>query len=984
MYRKRYTRAIVALAVVAVCVIAARWYVLERLQGAKERALEAAEQALDCDIRVGKIRSEAIDTFVIEDVDVRARDEGDNGRVASIPLVRVSIDLPHLIRGGVRAREIELVSPEVLLDNNEPGRTAAVQGILAGTGSRDAQPAVTVKDGRLAVKLGDSEPLRFSGIGIQAARAPGFDGVQVQGECADVPFSKGPVAFKGTVAEAGNWNIKLTTGEMILSDLARLAAPGREHGLKGTLAADVELGSLPDQSVSVRGNVSFTDLAYRDVAEPFTPISGNAGIDLELGNGFRSIVVGKCNVQSEDVSGNISGNIEFSDGGSVLGLLVKITDPEIEERLEQAATQAIPQFSEFDVEMSQDATYVLKLTGDASNPETTVSLEVRDAAVRFSSVGDASGWASGNVRCKDLWVELGEDASAFAVRANIVAGDVATQDLALRELHGDVAFSDNIITLEGVSCALDRARLNLDGTVSMTPDSLSQIDFELDADTVPHLLSWVIPNGCYVDGTVIVTGTVVGTVDEQKWTANADFANARVRCASILEKPALMPATMGFTFVLDDTLRREVAMEIDFDGSSVKGDMVLTKHEDGVWRGITMQAQSSAMEIPTLAALFNLPVKQSSDRPADWAVSFSRDEAGLDWKSELDAHDVTILAGEKEGGIGLQSLALQLEYDRQLNRFALGMAGRTAVVDALRLELPGFLSSNGGSNSSATWDLDLRLTDCAYKSWRLDEASAKGKIEGGALNLAPVACEAYGGTLNGEFKLDLSTEDYASRLTWQNLEMSRIAGNVSLPPTAVHGRLSGEIELAGTLGQPNKRRGEGHLELAGGQIDSSYFIGKVQNNGESEAYAPVTFEKASARLRLQGGVTYTEEIEVQKTGLRFSGEGWFDSLGNLNYDFKTVLSPELVEQIPMLKKRQVIPLPAFARDDLPLDFKLTGNISKLESSVEARPIQIELATKTVKLGTDAVDVGIKAVEMPTRLFLNLLQYGASLPNALTN
>ena len=98
------TRAIVALAVVAVCVIAARWYVLERLQGMKERALEAAEQALDCDIRVGRIRSEAIDTFVIEDVDVSARDEGDNGHVASIPLVRVSIDLPHLIRGGVRAR----------------------------------------------------------------------------------------------------------------------------------------------------------------------------------------------------------------------------------------------------------------------------------------------------------------------------------------------------------------------------------------------------------------------------------------------------------------------------------------------------------------------------------------------------------------------------------------------------------------------------------------------------------------------------------------------------------------------------------------------------------------------------------------------------------------------------------------------------------------------------------------------------------------
>ena len=94
-----------------------------------------------------------------------------------------------------------------------------------------------------------------------------------------------------------------------------------------------------------------------------------------------------------------------------------------------------------------------------------------------------------------------------------------------------------------------------------------------------------------------------------------------------------------------------------------------------------------------------------------------------------------------------------------------------------------------------------------------------------------------------------------------------------------------------------------------------------------------------------------------------------------------MLSPEIQDQIPLIREKKIVPLPRFAKTDLPLRFKVERKAGKITGTVEDRRLSIrlledtfEMGSEMVGVGSDVVEAGVKVLDLPRQLLYEVLQY----------
>jgi len=190
-------------------------------------------------------------------------------------------------------------------------------------------------------------------------------------------------------------------------------------------------------------------------------------------------------------------------------------------------------------------------------------------------------------------------------------------------------------------------------------------------------------------------------------------------------------------------------------------------------------------------------------------------------------------------------------------------------------------------------------------------------------NLAfTVRSKAYGGSLSGDFRLAPihNFKNYRMRVWAQTVRLEDQSGISLLLGRPLEGKISGEIELAGVVGDLENAAGGGNFKLVEGicPIDSPYLKVKTLEGLE-----------LSATIELSGG-------SFKISDCQFSGKGF---QGTLNGEVK--LQPGLTSSVLNLAGRgqveaELIDLPAdkgrvaeaFLNRGKPLPFKVRGTIAE--------------------------------------------------------
>lgn len=185
---------------------------------------------------------------------------------------------------------------------------------------------------------------------------------------------------------------------------------------------------------------------------------------------------------------------------------------------------------------------------------------------------------------------------------------------------------------------------------------------------------------------------------------------------------------------------------------------------------------------------------------------------------------------------------------------------------------------------------EIRISGERLHWWRLfaERASADLKIDGRRLEIDPLDVGAYGGTARCRLSFDFARDPPGFEVELEipeGADFEPLVEDISRGDTETKGRLSGTVNLAGRLGEPETFVGVGSLRLDDGLIWRLALFGElsrmlariVPGVGVSRPY------RASAGFTFSDGWIRTDDLEFVGEFLSLDLVGKCDWEGNLDF-----------------------------------------------------------------------------------------------------
>jgi AsmA protein len=222
---------------------------------------------------------------------------------------------------------------------------------------------------------------------------------------------------------------------------------------------------------------------------------------------------------------------------------------------------------------------------------------------------------------------------------------------------------------------------------------------------------------------------------------------------------------------------------------------------------------------------------------------------------------------------------------------------------------PGSASGTGAGRSSAETPLDfsalnglnlhgaLSIGSLQVSKLKFANLHAQLKLANGRLNVAPLAANLYGGSMNGSMMVNANGNAVALRQTLAGISINPLLKDLANKDLlAGKGALMVDVTGRGATVSALKKslNGAASLSLRDGAIkginlaqslrDIQARLGKQDVTQQSNSAAQTDFSELSASFRITNGVAHNEDLAMKSPFLRLTGAGDVD-IGNsqINY-----------------------------------------------------------------------------------------------------
>lgn len=782
-----------------------------------------------------------------------------------------------------------------------------------------------------------------------------------------------------TFASLEDFDLRVQASKITAED-ANVFLPAAHRLLSsGTATPTLWLNGRPDRRLLFWLQTPFEDIVLQDQPEFLGPASGNLAFDATYSADDHLLTVIAARGESEQLSGTLDGSVSFTDAGPELDLRLTATRLPITQFLNHALDGQLSDYGAVELALGEPHELAVAIHGPADALVFEGRASARSGELRFSPAdGDRPRVDLRLGKLEGRWdSSTGQVSGSFVLLDGGIGGDAesgpaetivaSTEDASPFTGHFayDLATGDGEMSLNGMLAGIEN-----------TP------------------FAGILPN-------TSIAGSVdlrcKGTKRENVYSVEADVdaTLARVDYSWWFGKPLGMGANGKVRLSLVPYESATIEVEAEMASSHIDASMTLAYDRDRPrpWGVQEVRAASERLDVNAIGKCLRIPYRVTGGT-ATQADFFWKGEPGDDarWEQTLTcAIDEAMLLPEDENAdtpMEFREIELEVSVREELASVGeltlrVGSASMPPFGSTWFLPLrPAGEDGAAAALDQRTWSYDLSAGELELPPWKGRNFTGKAYTNAVTTGFNEYRVEVGDGYIEGNYHLTRAERAYITDIAWERVPATYFIQHLNYPEV-LKGAVTGRVAYSVDRDDPGTLEGEGRFEVKDGQFSADFLYSILERQMKDEvATLPTSlkFSRLATDVRFHKDIVDTPTLELVSEGIRLEGKGRYVRDGDMDYMLKIAVSPDMAEQIPILRDNFSIQGLRLAQQDIELGFRIGGpTFNPWGQLAELPPASVTLVSGALGVTSEA----IKIIDFPRKILVELLKIGGGIVGATT-
>ena len=975
-----------ALLLVTVLFAAGALYVKYKLEGLRSVVQREVEARTGARVRVGNVVVNGLRGFRLDDLDLAlVLADGPVLRCAA-DVAYVYIDVADLLNGRVTVNRVETDGATIRVDraSDRPWIAPDRAGITEAAHFLDSPAFRFVgKNCTLEVdKVVGESRLIITELGFDVARMTGSLDIlaKVSGKLARAAGKDIKVDLRFTSLE--DFDLRVHCDALSAQDVAVFLPASERLVRNGTAAPSLRVAGYPGMTLVLAFEVPFRDLTVRSQPDFIHPISGTlTGVaSYDATKHVLSLTTAKA--ESDQLAGRVEGSISFDGPLPALDLRLDATRLPVTEALSYALEGQADAYGGYDLKLEEPCQVYVTLQGTTDAP--VIAFHGSAGAGEFSFAPSDPSSPEASLQLGPITLAWSSETPTPAGSFTVVDGTFTheTTGLKAEKVSGVLTVGNKRIVMDPFNATVtgnpfvgglkydveeDHLELSVNGAISGLENTL---------------LAKAFPD-VSLAGAVSVRGSVVKTANRYAIDAWLDATQAEIGYQWWFLKPAgiggearklhvdLAP-NQSLTFSIESTI-----------ASSRFHTAAVLDHKKSTWQLASAQITSDKLDVDAIGKCLHLAYKVSGGTGVEAQWEWKRDAVdGRQW-SMTASGSIDKLALLPEGGetpLACEGLHAAVSVTGAADpKGVVTLTARKARLPAIKGKWFVPLRPEGvpGAPDTRSWTYDLAAEALDAPPWKGTHFAAQAYTTPQESGFRSFDAKVGDGHVAGSYRNIKQDNAYDLAFTWSGVPAAYLIDQLDYP-RVLTGLSSGTVGYFLDRDDPNTLKGQGRFEVHDGQFSADFLVSQLQGRLEDQISAlppSLKFSLLKSDVAFEKDQVKTSNVQLDSKGIKISGDGTFVVHGDMDYDVKVAVSPQVADTIPALRDNFNIQGLRLAQQDIELVFKVTGPTFNPKGELaEMPPLGVTLVSSAFEVTSDAMRV----IDIPRKVLADLLKIGGGI------
>ena len=965
-------------------------FIKYKLEGLRAMVQAQVESRTGAKLQVGSVQVNGLRGLRIDALEASLESSGGAFVRLAAPSVYININLADLLYGKVTVERLEVVKAILTLERplDRPWLPPAWKTPERHPGHDELMALLKTPSFRVVgkdctldiVNLIGTTKLSLADFQFDVSRLS--DLPDISAKLSGRPGNAGSVAVSLRYVSMEDFDLRVQGSSVTVEEMAAFFPASQRFMQSGSITPTFRIAGYPGQTLVMAFETAFDQVAICNQPDFIKPLQGKLSGLANYESATHLLTLTAAKVDSAELGGRVEGTLSFADNIPAFDIKLVAERLPVTDAISYLLAGRADTFGRYDLKLQEPCQVFVALKGTMEAPQ--VQFDGVAAGGEFAFSPKVAGYPYGKLKLGAMsasWDSTGKKPSGTFT----VVDGTLTQDatgLKAERISG-------VLMLDDARVAIDP----LNAVITNNP-FVGKLTYERAADKLD-----IVANGVFSEIENTVLGKIPGLPlrgalgvkgafqkKGKQWVMDGSLDATQTDMRYVwwwIKPPGIGMEFPNLHCVLVPGVSAQFTSELAAMGShaSMTGEATCTH---GKWLVNNVEATVDKVDVVSVGKCVHLPYRIMGGTGTLGKFAWTRaPEATREWQLTASAQfdELGILREGNETPLLCKGLEAALQIDGTSPRKArLKLNAREGHLPPLRIKwfasLDGYRDTQEPANF--VWEYDLAADAVDMPPWKGTQfvgTAYTSEPESGLRSYS--ANTDGGGRIEGTYRNVNSDNFFTTTVRWDGMPSIYLIEELKYPHI-LSGLSTGSLEYSLDRDDPGTLNGKGSFEVRDGQFSADFVLSQLEVHLANKVAAlppSLKFSVFKSDVGFERDTVRTQNVELVSQGLKVSGNGSFITGGDMDYDLKVALSPEMAEKIPSIRDNFNIQGMKLAQQDIELAFKIKGPTFNPHGAVSGLPpVGVTLVSSAFEVTSDAMRV----IDIPRKILTDLLKIGGGI------